>query len=302
MQLREFFRWIKGRKEFEEGKLEPEDIDRLEISDVPFENFASLEATDIFDFMEYCTDIRENQASIRRTKIVAIRAMYHYFCNITHKIQNNPAEEIVRPKLEKRLPAYLTTEESMKLLKSVPEINYERNYCIITFFLNLGLRLSELVGINMTEIKEDTLTVLGKGRKERMVYLNDACIDALNAYLAVRKTYNRISSSEKALFVSPKTGKRLTGRAVEKMVNQAFENAGLGGRRLSPHKLRHTFATQLYGAGADVLELKEILGHSSVATTQIYTHIEQENLKEAMKKSPLAEVRSDISSTQKASS
>ena len=190
---------------------------------------------------------------------------------------------------KKALPKYLTAEESIDLLKNIQSDFYERDFCMLTFFLNCGMRLTELVTINMGDFKQDTIRITGKGNKERLVYLNDACLEALDHYKKARAALPNLPADEQALFVSKRTGKRLTARRVEQIVARCLQSAGLSGRGFSPHKLRHTAATLMYQGGVDMLALKEILGHESVSTTQIYTHINQERLRAAVKASPLAD-------------
>lgn len=196
------------------------------------------------------------------------------------------------PVQKKRLPKYLSLDESLELLKSVESDFYTRDYCIITLFLNCGMRLSELVGLDVSDYKNDALRLIGKGNKERMVYLNCACTDAINALLdeiAILKNKKYTG----ALFISKRTGQRLTARRVQQIVSHCLQAAGLSGKGYSVHKLRHTAATLLYQHGkVDLLSLREILGHVDVSTTQIYTHLDSAQLKNAAKSSPLAHINS----------
>lgn len=157
---------------------------------------------------------------------------------------------------------------------------------MITLFLNCGMRLAELIGINSGDFRDDTIRITGKGGKERLVYLNDACKQSLQHYCKARAGLPNLVDKE-ALFVSKRTGKRLTARRVEQIVARCLQSAGLSGRGFSPHKLRHTAATLMYQGGVDMLALKEILGHENVSTTQIYTHINQQRLRQAVEASPL---------------
>ena len=188
---------------------------------------------------------------------------------------------------KKTLPKYLTESESIDLLNNVQSDFYERDFCIITLFLNCGMRLAELIGINLGDFRDETIRITGKGGKERLVYLNDACRQALGHYIKARGALSNLVDKD-ALFVSKRTGKRLTARRVEQIVARCLQSAGLSGRGFSPHKLRHTAATLMYQGGVDMLALKEILGHENVSTTQIYTHINQQQLRDAVQASPLA--------------
>ena len=193
--------------------------------------------------------------------------------------------------MKKRLPKYLSLKEGMTLLQSVNSDFYERDYCILTLFLNCGMRLSELVNIRVTDIQDDgTIRIIGKGNKERLVYLNDACIKALHTLCIERAKIPNLQD-KKALFVSKKTGKQLSARRVQQIVEKCLQAAGLSGKGYSPHKLRHTAATMMYQEGhVDMLALKEILGHAHVSTTEIYTHMATEQLREAVQSSPFAQV------------
>ena len=180
----------------------------------------------------------------------------------------------------------------MELLESVDGANSVRDYCILTLFLNCGLRISELVGLNVTDVRGDQLRVLGKGNKERLVYLNDACLAAIREYLAVRPEPPK-DADKPYLFVSSRTRAPLTPRRVEQIVETHLKAAGLGGRGYSPHKLRHTAATLMYQhGGVDIRVLKEILGHVNLGTTEIYTHVSSDQIANAADRNPLSHVKS----------
>ena len=230
-----------------------------------------------------------NGGKARARKLSALKGFFSYLVTQVNKLQENPTEGISLGSPKKALPKYLTAAESIDLLKNIQSDFYERDFCMITLFLNCGMRLTELVTINMGDFKQDTIRITGKGNKERLVYLNDACLEALDHYKKARAALPNLPADERALFVSKRTGKRLTARRVEQIVARCLQSAGLSGRGFSPHKLRHTAATLMYQGGVDMLALKEILGHESVSTTQIYTHINQERLRAAVKASPLAD-------------
>ena len=218
----------------------------------------------------------------------ALKGFFNYMCTQVGKLSINPTESISLGAPKKTLPKYLTADESIQLLKNIQSDFYERDFCIITLFLNCGMRLTELVTINLGDFRDDTIRITGKGSKERLVYLTPACLDALEHYTAARASLPNLSDKQ-ALFVSQKTGKRLSARRVEQIVARCLQSAGLSGRGFSPHKLRHTAATLMYQGGVDMLALKEILGHESVSTTQIYTHINRQQLRAAVNASPLAQ-------------
>ena len=206
-------------------------------------------------------------------------------------LKTNPVENLEVPSVRKSMPRYLTLEESLELLTHVDPASpsYERDFCIVTLFLNCGMRLSELVGINLYDIRDDTIKLLGKGNKERVIYLNDACRKALDAYLVKRKPAQGVKDRD-ALFLSSR-GTRISPRRVEQIIEECLRNAGLSGQGYSPHKLRHTAATLMYQhGGVDIRVLKEILGHVSLSTTEIYTHVSDRQMEKAAKQSPLSGV------------
>ena len=209
-------------------------------------------------------------------------------CTQVNKLPVNPTENISLGTPQKALPKYLTENEAVELLKNIQSDFYERDYCIITLFLNCGMRLAELVTIDLSDFRDDTIRIVGKGNKERLVYLNDACLFSLQRYKKARAALPNLADKD-ALFVSKRTGKRLSARRVEQIVARCLQSAGLSGRGFSPHKLRHTAATLMYQGGVDMLALKEILGHENVSTTQIYTHINRDQLRQAVASSPLAD-------------
>lgn len=282
VDLRLFLKYIKKIK----NNLKNE-IDDIDISDIDIELIKQINLNDIYSFINYVSIKRQNSTYARARKIAAIRSFFNYLETKAKIIKENPARELESPKINKRHPVYLTLEQSKKLLDSIKGRNKERDFAIITLFLNCGLRLSELVSIDISKIKGDTLAVVGKGNKERTVYLNKACIRAINSYLAVRPKDGVVDKD--ALFLSERK-KRIDKRTVEKLVKKYIVSAGLLNDKYTPHKLRHTAATLMYKYGkVDIRALQHILGHESVSTTQIYTHIDDEILRDAVKSNPLSE-------------
>lgn len=252
----------------------------------------SVTASDILEFLSYCTKEKNNEAAARNRKLSAIRSFYKYLSKTEKVIDKDPTEYLEGSKKPKRLPKYLDINESKQLLESVQGANYERDFAIITLFLNLGLRVSELVGINLRDISRnfETLRVIGKGNKERMVYLNDACESAIKAYLDVRPK-NLKQEAENALFVS-RNRNRISKQTVQWLIYKHLKEAGLDRPGMSVHKLRHTAATLMYQHGhTDVRILKDILGHENLSTTEIYTHISDEQLKKAANQNPLSGIK-----------
>lgn len=263
-------------------------LEEIPIKDMTFDEVRTISKADVYEFIYYITSDRHNNAKTRARKLCSIKAFFKYYVNKKGLLEVNPAADVDSPALKKSLPKYLSLEECLELLRSVQTEFPERDFCILTLFLNCGMRLSELVGINLTDFKENTIRIIGKGNKERTVYLTDACRDAIGAYLPIRAGLEHLVDRN-AMFVSKRTGKRLTGRRVEQIVGDCMTSAGLADKGYSPHKLRHTAATLMYRSGkVDMLALQEILGHANVSTTQIYTHISRTQLAEAVQASPLA--------------
>ncbi|MBE7065637.1 MAG: tyrosine recombinase XerC [Ruminococcaceae bacterium] len=258
----------------------------------------SVTLTDLYAFINYLNRDRKNKATTRARKVACLRSFFKYLYKGAGIISQNPALDLESPKLPKRLPKYLELDESLDLLKAIDGPHKERDYCIITLFLNCGMRLAELVGINIPNIRNDSIVVTGKGNKERTVYLNDACLRAIDAYLAVRKTPDDDSPDKNALFLSNR-GKRISPKTVEHLVKKFITKAGLDPEKYSAHKLRHTAATLMYTYGnVDIRSLQEILGHESVATTEIYTHVNKDILREAVNNNPLANIGADTSDSE----
>lgn len=284
-----FFRYLKARQNGEEPSPTSPEID---ISDIDIEFLRTVTLADAYAFLSYCKSERDNDAAARARKVSSIRAFFKYLCVQRKLLEENPMQELETPKQKRAQPKYLTLEESLRLLASVEGSYKERDFCILTLFLNCGLRLSELVSINYTDIKDNnTLVVRGKGNKERTVYLNEACITAIQNYMAVRPVDRVRAKDKSALFLSSRF-QRISPKTVQHMVYSYLEKCGLGDRGLSVHKLRHTAATLMYQHGnVDVLVLKEILGHENLGTTEIYTHLVDEQLKKASDANPLANVK-----------
>lgn len=281
--LRTFFRFMAKHKGLYSDDVPDEEIDLTQI-DLSF--IKSITLNDTYTFLIYCKNVRGNNEATRARRVVCIRRFFSYLSDNLGLLPSNPMKNLDAPKTKKALPKYLTLEEAQKLLSVIDGKYKERDFAIITLFLNCGMRLAELVSIDYTDIKSDgTLVITGKGNKERTVYLNQACIDAITEYMKVRPN-DKVK--DRALFISSRY-QRISPRMVEIMVANNLEKAGLGGRGLSVHKLRHTAATLMYQHGnVDVLVLKEILGHENLGTTEIYTHIQSDASKQAIDSNPLA--------------
>ncbi len=296
LDLRNFFRYLKQTRD---PALRDVPMDQVSIRDVDRDLIASVTLTDIYGYMTYLSRDRvlhQNSqrsekglnAASRARKLATIRSFYGYLCNKVHVLEENPVKDMDSPKLKKTLPRYLTLEESMALLDSVDGPNRERDYCILTLFLNCGLRISELIGLNRSDIQGEALHVLGKGNKVRIVYLKEACQAALEQYLAVRRPIT--GRDEDALFLSQQN-RRISRSMVHALVKRHLLEAGLDSTHYSSHKLRHTAATLMLQNGVDVKAVQEVLGHEHLNTTEIYTHIDNEALRVAARANPLSRVK-----------
>ncbi|MDR3344681.1 MAG: tyrosine-type recombinase/integrase [Oscillospiraceae bacterium] len=281
--LRTFFRWMCQKRSLLEDKSTA--WEKIPMDALTVEILGSVELCEVYEFLAYCADIRQNAPKARARKVVALRRFYRYM--LTQKLLPvNPLEHLEAPDSKPALPHYLTLDESRELLAAVDGRHKERDTAILTLFLHCGLRLAELVGINLHDIHDSKLTVTGKGSKQRIVYLNAACEAAIAAYLPVR---NKIPGALEldALFISGQRN-RVNRGTVQHVVYATLEKAGLNQPGMSVHKLRHTAATLLYQhGGVDVRILQELLGHENLGTTEIYTHVSNEQLRDAQGKNPL---------------
>ena len=273
-------------------------LDDISIKDITIDFISDISTSDIFDFLSYLANDRNPtpdspapdigiSASSRARKLSAIKSFYKYLTIRTKQLQENPVADLEYPKIRKSLPKYLTMEQSAALLQSVQGQNQIRDYAILMLFLNCGIRRSELVGLNITDVYEDRIRVIGKGNKERFVYFGSPCRKAIDAYMIERNKL--VLTDNRALFGS-RNGNRISVSAVHRLVEKALLQAGLDSTQFSAHKLRHTAATMMLSGGVDVKTVQEVLGHENLNTTQIYTHIENTELKIAAEANPLSKL------------
>lgn len=289
IDLRTFFRYMLLVR----GNVPADtEFNKIDISPVNIELVRSVTISDLYGFMVYCKEELNNNTATRARKTSTLRIFFKYMSVQTHRLESNPAELLESPKVKQSLPKHLTLENSLDLLNAVDGANERRDYCILTLFLNCGLRLSELCGLNLSDISTDgIITVTGKGNKERSVYLNDSCKTAIKRYLEVRPNEGLPVTEKNALFIS-RNHRRLSPKTVQHIVKTTLAKAGLGGQGFSTHKLRHTAATLMYQHGnVDIRVLKDILGHSNLGTTQIYTHVSDKQIKRAVDSNPLSSVK-----------
>ncbi len=289
LDLQTFFRYLLLIRGIADQK---QDFEKIDISSVDATLLKSVTISDLYSFIVFCKNDRQNNAATRARKTSTLRIFFKYLTSQIHLLETNPAEMLESPKVKQSLPKHLTLEDSIELLNSVDGPNKERDYCILTLFLNCGMRLSELCGLNLSDVRPDnTLRLLGKGNKERVVYINDACVQAIKDYMAVRPNDDIVFTDRNALFIS-RNKRRISNKTVQHIVKTYLEKAGLGDQGYSTHKLRLTAATLMYQHGnVDIRVLKDILGHANLGTTQIYTHVANEQIKDAINSNPLSNVK-----------
>ena len=294
-----FLRFIKQR--YCSLNEDENEFKKIIYRDVPFDVINKIKLSDIRSYLSMLRTYGNCKATTISRKSSSIRIFFNYLSSKDEdfKLDKNPAQDLENPKLERRLPKYLSLEESKSLLNAAQSVstnerqnrNIQRDYAIITLFLNCGMRLSELVGINITDIdfSENRMTVIGKGNKERTIYLNKACINAINSYLKVRPHDVSKIDDKNALFLSERH-ERIANRTVQYVVKEELRKAGIDSNKYSVHKLRHTAATLMYQYGnVDIRALQELLGHESISTTEIYTHVANEQVRAAVESNPLAD-------------
>lgn len=283
------FRFLKIYKYIVPSDIE---FEKIPVKDIDIEFIKSIELQDLYAFLSFTENYRKNGNLTRARKVATIKCFFKYLHDKAKLVENNPSLELEAPKGRKKNPVYLTLDESKKLLYTAKEYegrNNERDFCILTFFLNTGMRLSELCSVMINRIKGDTLTIVGKGEKERTIYLNEACIHALHEYLKFRDNIEKEIIDKEYLFISEQKTK-INKRSVERIVKKFITMAGLDTHKYTPHKLRHTAATLLFKYGkVDIRSLQMLLGHENISTTTIYTHVDDEALREAVKTNPLNE-------------
>ncbi len=295
LDLRTFFRFMKMR--WADKEMTADEFEKISIKDLTLSHVQSVTSQNIIDYLMFVNIERQNSTTTRMRKLSSIKSFYKYAYSKRHLVESNPAQDVDAPQKNRVLPKYLTLDEAVSLLEAIKADTESRttvrDYAIVVLFLNTGMRLSELVGLNLQSFDSElkTVRVIGKGKKERVIYLNDAARDATRDYIRLRLDPSYIKTGTNALFLSRRQ-ERISAKTVQWMVNKYLGYAGLGSRGLSVHKLRHTAATLMYQTGkVDIRVLKDILGHEQLNTTQIYTHVVDRNIEEAMEKNPLAEIK-----------
>lgn len=294
LDIRMFLRFVKLMRNALPVNTSLEDVP---IKDVDLDFVRSISSTEVFDFLSFLANDRVPEGShddpgigsaARARKLSAIKSFYNYLSVSTKQIKENPVKDIEFPKIRRSLPKYLTLEESTTLLKSVSGPNQKRDFAILMLFLNCGIRRSELVGLNLTDVYDDRIRVVGKGNKERIVYMGASCRKAIDEYLVER---NKIVLSDNRALFGSRDKNRISVTAVHRLVKKHLLEAGMDSTQFSAHKLRHTAATLMLSNGVDLKTLQEVLGHENLNTTQIYTHVESTELKIAAEANPLSKIK-----------
>ena len=288
LDLRTFFRFLLKIRGLVQNDIE---FTKITINCVDENLVKTVTLNDLYMFLVFCKNELNNSPKTRARKCSTLRTYFKYLTNNKGILKNDPSALMESPKTQVEMPKYLSLDESKELLAAVDGKNYERDYCILTLFLNCGLRLSELCNINLSDIKADNLTVTGKGNKQRVVHLNSACLKAIEDYIKVRPVEGLKIDHKDALFISQQL-RRISNKTVQHIVYTFLNKSGLGGQGYSVHKLRHTAATLMYRHGnVDVRILKEVLGHENLNTTQIYTHVSDKQIKNAIDSNPLSNIK-----------
>lgn len=281
--IRNFYRFLNIRFSLLENEI---DFKNIEIDNIDIDILKRVDLNLLYEYANFLNRDLGNKPRTRARKISALKSYFKYLHSKVKLLDENPTIDLDTVKFEKQLPRHFTLDDSLNLLDAVDERNQERDLCILTLFLNCGMRLSELVNINITDIQEDKLVVLGKGNKERTIYLNDACLDAIENYMTVRQKMSPEYTDKNALFLSERQ-KRISRRTVQHMVEKYVKKLGLDSHKYTTHKLRHTAATLMHQSGVDIRILQEILGHKQLSTTEIYTHVNNDEIRSAVSQNPL---------------
>ena len=285
--LKILLRYLKRRRRLVSADVPFNEID---ITDVDIDFLKQTRLEELYSYQSFSPEYIDTRnalsAASRCRRTSSVKSFFAYLTTKRHLLTNNVTLELDMPKRKASLPRYLEEEECERLLSACEGPYMYRDYCILMIFMSCGIRISELVSLNLTDVYADHLRVLGKGNKERVVFFAEGCREAIDDYLAVRDNGKIKEEDQNALFISSRNS-RITVRGVEMMVDKKLKMAGLDSSRFSPHKLRHTAATLMLKNGVDTRALQEVLGHSNLNTTQIYTHLDNAALHEAAMANPI---------------
>lgn len=283
-KINEFIEYIGKQKNYSDNTIKNYEIDILEFKEyIELENFNYLDVD--YDFIKgylmKLYDINLSRASVSR-KLSSLRSFYKYLYN-SDLIDTNPFKYVSTPKKEKKLPKYLGIEE-IEIIFNIPELTKplgQRDKVILEVLYASGIRVSELVNIKLDDIdlSRKEIRILGKGNKERICFIGDYAVDAINMFISDGrcKLLNKHQKTSEYLIINEK-GNKITTRGVEKIIDNIVKKAGIK-KHVSPHMIRHSFATHLLNEGCDIRVVQELLGHESLETTQIYTHVSNEHLR-----------------------
>ena len=292
IDLKILFRFLKRRRRLVDPKTP---FDEIDITDVDLDFIQAIRIEELYRYQSFSPEsVQSLSAASRCRRTSTVKSFFNYLCSKRHLLDHNIALELDMPKRKASLPRYLEESECERLLQACDGPHGLRDYAILMLFLSCGLRVSELVSLNLTDVYDDHVRVLGKGNKERVVYFGDGCREALDDYLMVRNAEKIAEKDKNALFISQKNG-RFGVRGIQQMLEKKLLQAGLDPTRYSPHKLRHTAATLMLKNGVDTRALQEVLGHSNLNTTQIYTHLDNAALHEAALANPIGRKKREIS-------
>ena len=284
MDLKILLRYLKRKRRLVARDTPFHEID---ITDIDLDFLKSIKIEELYGYQSFSPEPGQSlSAASRCRRTSSVKSFFNYLVNKRHLLERNITQELDMPKRQASLPRYLEESDCEKLLNVCDGPYGERDYCILMLFLSCGLRVSELVSLNVTDVYEDHLRVLGKGNKERVVFFGEGCREAVDDYLMLRNVEKVNEKDKNALFISQKNC-RFGVRGVQQMLEKKLKQAGLDATRYSPHKLRHTAATLMLKNGVDTRALQEVLGHSNLNTTQIYTHLDNAALHEAAMANPI---------------
>ncbi|MDO7786873.1 site-specific tyrosine recombinase/integron integrase [Desulforamulus aquiferis] len=296
--LDEFTTYLRVERRFSARTIEEYTLDLRIFNQFLVEQVGSISAKDINlpllrRYLLFLEDKRANGPALRSRRVSSLRTFFNYLVSEGY-LDNNPALRLGKPKKEKKIPVYLTVEECERFISVISTscTHSLRNTTIIKLLVSTGMRVSEAAGLNLKDIDltRQEVKVMGKGSKERIIPLTDSITSQLSRYID-----SRADIKEEALFLTLVSGryKRISVATIQDIFRKYSKAAEIKDKHLTPHKLRHTFATLLYQSDVDIVELQQLLGHSSIGTTQIYTHTSADRLKLAVEKMPVKEEQSN---------
>ena len=242
-------------------------------------DYKNLDYSKISEYLIYLSDKKYSPSTVNR-HLSAIRSFYAFLLD-EHLVNNSPFKMVHGPKKEKKLPNYLKYQEFIDLIESLSDTDLGiRNRMILELLFATGVRVSELVNIKLTDInfKEREIKVFGKGKKMRIVYFNKECQKVMSEYVLGARV-RLLNNKKNDYLIVNHLGNKITPRGIEDIIDKCIQKSSLN-HKISPHTLRHTFATLLLNEGMDIREVQELLGHARLSTTSIYTHISNENLRQ----------------------